>query len=111
MLTGLDKQIWPLESTPALGTEHTVTNPSINTPQNQEGNSTTHSNELLQVQREMMWFTQKQRGSQGSETGKQNIVCCMWQTGPENRNLHCGGDKNRKHESFPWSEASGLFQV
>lgn len=83
MLTGLDQQILSVGSISALGTEQTVTNPSINTPQDQEGNSTTHSKELSQVQRETVWFTQKQQHSQGFETGKQSTVCCTWQTEQE----------------------------
>lgn len=72
MLTGLDQQIQ------SVGTEQSVAKPSINTAQDQEGNST-HSKELLQVQREMMGFTQKQQLQQGFETGKENIVSCAWQ--------------------------------
>lgn len=49
-----------------------MTKPSINTAQDQEGNSATHCKELLQVQRDGL-ITQEQQHKQGFETGKQNI--------------------------------------
>lgn len=92
MLTGPDEQIQ------SVGTEQSVAKPSTNTAQDQQGNSTTHSKELSQAQREMMWCTQKQQLKQGFETGKENIVCCTRQT--ENGNLCLEGRRTENMKVF-----------